>query len=761
MSIGSHLAITATIDDQQGNETQINVSASQQMLSQRIALNASMLAQSPPEERGASLRSLDELVIEMETAHEWLISNDDRVGFSPDENPELNDIYFGTDRLDVKVRSFLVTARNVIDTPPDRLTPASTPILALTRFAQDGSDSGLLATLDRASHAYVDSSAQEVGAVLRVVRIVLFVTLAALIIEGLWVFRPMVRRLTEQTESINRARSRLQAVLDNALVGVITLDTRGTIVDMNTTARALFARNVGLVGGRFSRLAIDIDDREVLRRLIDDASAGRRPPPTEISLAGADGVFLARISAQEGASASGRFISVVVTDETNRRRAESELRYHATHDSLTDLPNRALFKEQVDTALRDSINDGATPAVMFIDIDDFKTINDSLGHLVGDQLLSVVGQRLAGCIRSTDTAARLGGDEFAVLVPRCADAGVARGLADRVLMALSSPIIIGSQQLAVTASIGIAVGAPGDDSTSMLSNADNAMYSAKRKGKAQLCFFTAELHADAMDRLDLRVGITQALCADEFSLHYQPIVNLQTEEVNGIEALIRWEHPDRGPIRPDQFIPVAEETGQIVAIGWWVLEHAIADVIELRNRAGVDAPSYVSVNVSPAQFMAEDFVDRLETLLGDRLAGSALVLELTETALMRDSIAVADTLVRLRELGVRVAIDDFGTGYSSLSYLHTLAVDILKIDRSFVSQITEDADAPLVLTLLQMAQSLGLDVIAEGVETAAQRQWLLDMGCPTGQGFHFAKPIDFAATCELLRSSSVTCTPVQ
>ncbi|MGB3735130.1 MAG: EAL domain-containing protein [Ilumatobacter sp.] len=757
LSLAAHVAITTAIDTQSGHAAEINVSGRQRVLSQRIAFFANTLAQDGDDADSTGRAQLTILVSEMADAHRALKEGDRSRGLPGRPSQELQEIYFGPGRLDAQVVAFLDAARGVLDTPSDQLTPTSDPVVAVVTAARDSSGDGLFATLDRAVDAYQSATENSVGRVLDVARVVLFVTLLALLAEGLWVFRPLMRRLAEQTTSIDRSRSRLESVLDNALVGVLTLDEEGVIVDANRTVAGLLARDRReLVTTRFAQHGFTARGTALLSRLVEEACTGTVVQPTEVELRRGDQFFIAQVSAQASNSDAGRFISVVVTDETGRRAAESRLRHSAEHDTLTDLPNRAQFARRVDSALgRVGIGTGQ-PAVMFVDIDDFKTVNDALGHKIGDELLQIVARRLTECVGSTGIAARLGGDEFAVLIPAAPNSSVAARLAERVITALDVPIPMGGYAHSISVSIGIAVADQETDSSSLLSNADSAMYSAKRRGKHQFQIFTPDMHSVAVQRMDMKVGLDQALRVGQFDLHYQPIVTLADGRVSGLEALIRWEHPTRGSIGPDEFIPVAEETGQIIAIGWWVLQRAIDDTVALRNRLGDSAPASISVNVSPEQFMADDFVERLRAMLLHRLQGESLVLELTETALMRDSVNVASTLAELRAMGIRIAIDDFGTGYSALSHLHTLCVDSIKIDRSFVSQISPtNPTAPVVSSMLQMVRSLELDVVAEGIETEIQRTSLMAMGCTTGQGYYFARPADFEATCALLERPRV------
>jgi diguanylate cyclase (GGDEF)-like protein/PAS domain S-box-containing protein len=422
-------------------------------------------------------------------------------------------------------------------------------------------------------------------------------------------------------------------------------------------------------------------------------------------------------------------------DVTARKQAESELSWQAHHDPLTGLPNREFFLERLDGALA---RRGGQVAVLFVDLDDFKVVNDSLGHGAGDRLLSAVAERLSSVLRPDDVIARFGGDEFTILLPGIASEDHALAVAGRVSEALADPLVLDGEHRYVSASVGMSFAAPGSDAQALLRDADAAMYRAKEMGKGRCEIFDESMRRHALERLELEGGLREALELGELRLVYQPLVELADGRVTGVEALLRWDHPVHGTVGPLRFIPIAERTGLIIPIGAWVLREACRQLAEW----GDDALG-VSVNVSSRQFGATDLVDTVRSALDDSgLAPERLCLEITETAMMADIGAMSETLTALKRLGVRLAVDDFGVGHASLRRLRSLLpVDTLKIDKSFVDGIAEDADdAAIVEGVVRLAHSLGLHAVAEGVETAEQAAILDAWSCQTGQGYHFAKP---------------------
>ncbi|HEY3240290.1 MAG TPA: EAL domain-containing protein [Acidimicrobiia bacterium] len=440
-------------------------------------------------------------------------------------------------------------------------------------------------------------------------------------------------------------------------------------------------------------------------------------------------------------------------DVTERKRAEEALAHQALHDALTGLANRALFQDRLEHALARQDRDGTLSAVLFLDLDDFKTVNDGLGHAAGDLLLVAVAERLGVCLRTSDTAARLGGDEFAILLEGLHHSAEALCAVGRIMDMLREPFSIEGSLLAVTGSIGIAVAGPGDDPGQLLRHADVAMYRAKAEGKNRFCLFEAGMHEEVVQRLELRAELQQAVETGQLVNHYQPLVDLATGDIVGVEALVRWCHPERGLLAPAAFMAIAEETGLVVPMGLAVLREACDQAREWQAlRPGLE----VNVNLSVRQLQDAGLVDEVARCLESTgLDPACLTLEITESVLLADDATAARSLGQLKELGVGIALDDFGTGYSSLSHLERFPVDILKIDKRFVQDL-DDGEAPAITrAILGLGGMLGLKVVAEGIERPEQLEALRALGCRWGQGYLFSRPLSSEATTALLERSPI------
>jgi diguanylate cyclase (GGDEF)-like protein len=428
-------------------------------------------------------------------------------------------------------------------------------------------------------------------------------------------------------------------------------------------------------------------------------------------------------------------------------RRQEELAFLATHDPLTGLPNRTLILDRVEQMLVRARRNPAPVAVLFVDLDNFKHINDTLGHGAGDRLLQAVAARLEHAIRDADALGRLGGDEFVVIAEGMSLAAGPELIAERLLEALKQPFKLDHSpeeaRLTVTASVGIAAGDRGS-AEELLRDADIAMYRAKWDGKNRFVLFESGMEDDVQSRMELEMDLREALAEDQFYLEYQPTFALQDMSPTGVEALIRWKHPVRGTIQPNDFIPLLEETGMIVEIGRWVLKEACRQAAEWRESG---YPIGMSVNASAKQLDIDEFVEDVrEALLGSGLEASALTIEITETTLMRNAEETARRLAAVKELGVRIAIDDFGTGYSSLAHLQKFPVDALKIDRTFIARLTQDPEGEtLIRTLVQLGKALSIETLAEGIEQSRELALLQDENCDSGQGFLFARPLDAGA----------------
>ncbi len=432
-----------------------------------------------------------------------------------------------------------------------------------------------------------------------------------------------------------------------------------------------------------------------------------------------------------------------IQDIADRKAAEERLLHDAFHDALTGLPNRALMMDHLKLAIaRNKRKSDLMFAVLFLDLDRFKVVNDSFGHMIGDQLLVGIARRLEGCVRPGDTVARVGGDEFTILLEDVTDVREAVSVAERIQHELKMPFHLSGRDVFTTVSVGIA---PGSTSYNLpdeiLRDADTAMYRSKSLGKARHEMFDEEMQAQSVNLLQMENDLRRAFERNEFFINYQPIVALDDFRLCGFEALVRWQHPDRGLISPVEFIHIAEESGQILQIGEWVLREACHQLQRWQERFPSDKPLYMTVNLSAKQFAQPDLVDRVRDILTEtRIDPAFLKLEITESVVMDDFETAAAMLSQLRALGVRLSIDDFGTGYSSLTYLHQFPIDTLKIDRSFVTRIDKE-NVEIVRTILMLAENLGMDAVAEGVETKEQMTLLRNLSCQSGQGYFFSKPL--------------------
>jgi len=443
---------------------------------------------------------------------------------------------------------------------------------------------------------------------------------------------------------------------------------------------------------------------------------------------------------------------MVFHDVSTARALTLKLAYIAQHDPLTGLPNRALLNDRLDQSISQARRHHTALAMLYLDLDRFKHINDSLGHLMGDQLLQTVALRLTECVRATDTVCRLGGDEFVILLPEVAHTKDAAVIADKILQSIRMPQLLGDQELHVTASIGIVVH-PGDGTAAeaLLQNADSAMYEAKNRGRNNYQFYRSELNSSAGERLSIESDLRHALERQELRLHYQPIVNLRTGALAGVEALLRWQHPGLGLVLPDRFISIAEESGLIIPIGHWLLREACGQAKSWQD-AGF-SNLRLAVNISAVELRSKEFVAGVgATLSATGFDPQWLELELTESFLMQDSKSTSLVLGAIKAVGVSLALDHFGTGYSSLTHMTRFPIDTLKVDRSFVHDLTVDAgDASVVSAIINMGRSLHLRVVAEGVETADQLTFLKEHGCSEAQGNHFSRPLPAADLAEWIR----------
>jgi diguanylate cyclase (GGDEF)-like protein/PAS domain S-box-containing protein len=555
-------------------------------------------------------------------------------------------------------------------------------------------------------------------------------------------------RRERELAQAQRNEERFRSLVQNSADIILILDGSDRVSYQSPSAEHAWGYDTArLLGRRLSEFA-DADDESAIESLLVAAhEAVGVNIPAEVRLRFADGVLHTCEAVVRNLLDDPSINGIVATlrDITERKQLEAELTRLAFRDPLTGLANRALFGDRLEQALQRAERHDRSIGLLFLDLDNFKLVNDGLGHHAGDRVLAAVADRLRLAVREEDSAARIGGDEFTVLVEEISKPGDALEIANRITEALRPPILIDDRELVVSASIGIALSRSGDRPDGLIRSADLAMYRAKISGKAQAQLFDATMETTTRRRLHIESDLRRALDRGEFAVHYQPIVDLASGRWIGLEALLRWQHPGEGIILPGEFIPLAEELGLIVPMGQWAIEQATLEVRDWRDANGL--PLSLSVNLSPRQFRHPGLIADIERALATAgMDASRLILEITESALMDDTELAADQVRALADLGISIAIDDYGTGYSSLGYLRRFPVDVLKIDRSFVSGLPDDEqDIAIVRNVLALAADLGLGVTAEGIETEAQRIRLLDLGCQLGQGYLFAKPMPAAA----------------
>jgi diguanylate cyclase (GGDEF)-like protein/PAS domain S-box-containing protein len=594
------------------------------------------------------------------------------------------------------------------------------------------------------------------------------ITMGTLTVVGL-MLSGLLRRLelreaesTERMEALREAEERFRRAFEDAAIGMALCSLDGHYLRVNRALAELTGyEGDALVGMPFRDITHPDDVDADLVGLSELLSGKRQVYETEKRYVHAEGhAVWIQLNLTVVKDAAGRPVHLIaqMQDITDRKRAQAELAHRALHDPLTGLPNRLLFTDRLEVALARLARRAGAVAILFVDLDRFKLINDSHGHEVGDRVLVETASRLRGILRPSDTLSRFGGDEFTILCEDVSSEVDVSSVAERIAEALAEPFPLADREVFLSASIGIALGRDGAMSASaLLRDADAAMYGAKERGRSRYAIYDGAMRLRGAERLETETALRRAIERDELRVHYQPEVELETGRVVGVEALVRWAHPDRGLVPPGEFIPVAEDTGLIAPIGEWVLREACRQAHAWQGVYG-DAPLRMAVNLSGRQLAHEGLRDTVANALADAdLPPELLCLEITESALAEDPDAARETLLSLRRLGVCLAIDDFGVGFSSLSQIRQLPpVDVIKIDRSFVSGIGQNReDEAIVASVISLARALEVETIGEGVETAEHAMALRELGCDHAQGFHFARPAPAAEIGELLASAEL------
>ena len=568
----------------------------------------------------------------------------------------------------------------------------------------------------------------------------------------------LVGAVTDDTDRVESdhvrraAERRFEATFEQSRVGAVIAGLDGLVVRLNAAAGVLLGRRPDDLVGILLAIYLHPEDQPLRQAAMARSAAGQSPHGDERRYIRPDGTIVwasSHVTLIRDEAGEPEYFYAQLQDITERKHLESDLAHQALHDALTGLPNRALLSDRLLQGLASLPRHHSQLGVMFLDIDRFKVINDSLGHTVGDDVLKKTAERIAGAIRQGDTVARFGGDEF-VIVCDDTDELEIEEIAERVLHAVGLPCLLGDQEVRVTASIGIAIGNDNNATPeSLIRDADAAMYRAKERKGDRIELFDAALGSKMHQRLATVASLRHAIEHEQFVVHYQPVVDLTTGTMVSAEALVRWEHPDRGLLSPAEFIPLAEDTGLIIPIGAWVLEQACHELVEWHDTNPLMS---VAVNLSVRQLLVPDIANLVQDILTHAgMPPHTLYLEMTESVLMDDTDYYRKTLTSLKTLGVHLAIDDFGTGYSSLSYLKRFPVDSVKVDRAFVDGLGRDPnDSALVAAILAMAAALGLQVTAEGVETRQQMIHLRSLHCRRAQGYYLARPMPAAALTQLI-----------
>jgi diguanylate cyclase (GGDEF)-like protein/PAS domain S-box-containing protein len=753
----SYVTMQRIVSEQGDFARIINLAGHQSGLSNRIAYFAGLMATTEdPTDFNMARAQVGRTVHKMERVHKVLREGDPDQGVPRVENDTLRLIYDDPMvGLDTALQRYLERARAVYDKPMDELSTDSIAYIFLTTYGPHVLEPMFDAVVDE----YERISSESIDRIQGLELAIWLSALATLLLEAFLIFRPLERRITRTMDQLQDERGFLQHVIDGVGDPILVTDMNYEVLRVNTAARDLSAvRGEGveqLLACRAARGAeagsCDCKDNQCARqRVLGNGETQRLLQNYDVPDGGQSTV---EISLSPLSDDNGKVVGVIEThrDITEHlqlldklRASELSFAHLAQHDPLTGLPNRILFNDRLGQALHEAHRQSSTLGVLFIDLDEFKLVNDSYDHGFGDEVLKAVAERIGRVMREDDTLARMGGDEFTVILRGLSHVDAAGVVAQKVLALFTQPFVVQQQTIFLGASIGISVyPRHGNQAEDLVRKADTAMYRAKEEGKNTFRYYSKGMTLKAMQRITLETQIRRALKNQEFELHYQPQIKFSTGRVSGLEALVRWRTPDGDLVPPGHFIPTAEECGLIVELGEWIMEESCRQMKQWLDDGVVASSVLICVNISAKQFDKEGLVKLVDrVLMSSGLSPANLELEITESTMMRAPAVTRRVLRELRDLGVEISIDDFGTGYSSLSHLKLLPLTKLKIDKSFVADTPDDANASAIArAIIRLGNSLSLDTLAEGVETVEQLAFLRREGCDTGQGYLFAKPL--------------------